>query len=142
MKLMICSSLLCLSLVAGLAVNAVAANVVKTKSGLSYTDDVVGKGAEAVAGKTVVVHYTGWLDDNGKKGKKFDSSVDRGQKFPFPLGAGRVIKGWDEGVAGMKVGGKRTLYIPADLAYGARGAGGVIPPNAKLIFDVELFEVK
>ncbi len=142
MKLMICSSLLCLSLIAGFTANAIAGEVVKTKSGLSYTDTVVGKGAEAVTGKLVVVHYTGWLDENGTTGKKFDSSVDRGQKFTFPLGAGRVIKGWDEGVAGMKVGGKRTLYIPSDLGYGARGAGGAIPPNANLIFDVELFEVK
>ena len=112
------------------------------KSGLSYEDVQMGTGAEAVSGKTVEVHYTGWLDENGQKGKKFDSSVDRGAPFSFPLGAGRVIKGWDEGVAGMKVGGKRTLMIPAELGYGARGAGGVIPPNADLIFDVELLEVE
>jgi FKBP-type peptidyl-prolyl cis-trans isomerase FkpA len=106
--------------------------------GLKYTDDQVGSGAEAQAGKTVSVHYTGWLTD----GTKFDSSKDRGQPFSFPLGAGRVIKGWDEGVAGMKVGGKRTLVIPPDLGYGARGAPGAIPPNATLKFEVELLEVK
>ena len=108
-------------------------------------DHVVGTGAEAVAGKTVVVHYTGWLFDAAapdNKGRKFDSSRDRGDKFSFPLGAGRVIAGWDQGVAGMKVGGQRTLTIPPELGYGARGAGGVIPPNATLVFDVELFEVK
>ena len=106
--------------------------------GLKYTDDQVGTGAEALTGKTVVVHYTGWLTD----GTKFDSSKDRNQPFSFPLGGGRVIKGWDEGVAGMKVGGKRTLTIPPDLGYGARGAGGVIPPNATLKFEVELLDVK
>jgi len=108
-----------------------------TPSGLQYWDIVVGTGATAVAGKPVKVHYTGWLTD----GKKFDSSLDRGQPFEFPLGAGRVIKGWDEGVAGMKVGGKRQLRIPPDLGYGGRGAGGLIPPNATLIFDVELIDV-
>lgn len=117
-----------------------------TKAGqLIKTDEKLGTGAEAVAGKTVVVHYTGWLYNPAapqSHGAKFDSSLDRGQPFSFPLGAGMVIKGWDEGVAGMKVGGKRTLIIPADLAYGARGAGGVIPPNAPLIFDVELLDVK
>ena len=113
----------------------------KTASGLQYQDQTVGTGAEAVKGKQVKVHYTGWLDQNGTKGKKFDSSVDRGDPFEFPLGAGMVIKGWDEGVQGMKVGGKRTLIIPADLGYGARGAGGAIPPNATLIFDVELLGV-
>jgi FKBP-type peptidyl-prolyl cis-trans isomerase FkpA len=106
--------------------------------GLKFTDDQVGTGAEALAGKTVSVHYTGWLTD----GTKFDSSKDRGQPFSFPLGAGRVIKGWDEGVAGMKVGGKRTLTIPPDLGYGARGAPGAIPPNATLKFEVELLDVK
>jgi FKBP-type peptidyl-prolyl cis-trans isomerase FkpA len=106
--------------------------------GLRYTDDQVGTGAEAQAGKTVFVHYTGWLLD----GTKFDSSRDRKQPFSFPLGRGQVIKGWDEGVAGMKVGGKRTLVIPPDLGYGARGAGGVIPPNATLKFEVELLEVR
>ncbi len=114
-----------------------------TASGLRYEDSVVGTGMEAVSGKRVEVHYTGWLDEgNGKKGAKFDSSVDRKQAFVFPLGAGRVIKGWDEGVAGMKVGGKRTLYIPSALGYGARGAGEVIPPSANLIFDVDLLGVK
>ncbi|HEX5647365.1 MAG TPA: FKBP-type peptidyl-prolyl cis-trans isomerase [Nitrospira sp.] len=107
-------------------------------SGLKYLDQVVGTGDTAVAGKTVSVHYTGWLEN----GKKFDSSVDRGQPFSFPLGAGRVIKGWDEGVQGMKVGGKRKLTIPSELGYGSRGAGGVIPPNATLIFDVELLGVR
>jgi FKBP-type peptidyl-prolyl cis-trans isomerase len=113
--------------------------------GVSMIDHVVGTGAEAVAGKTVVVHYTGWLFDAAAadhKGRKFDSSRDRGDKFSFPLGAGRVIAGWDQGVAGMKVGGQRTLTIPPELGYGARGAGGVIPPNATLVFDVELFDVK
>jgi FKBP-type peptidyl-prolyl cis-trans isomerase len=107
-------------------------------------DTVVGNGAEATAGSDVSVHYTGWLHDPSapdQKGKKFDSSVDRGQAFEFPLGGGRVIKGWDEGVAGMKIGGKRTLIIPAEMGYGARGAGGVIPPNATLVFDVELLGV-
>ncbi len=116
--------------------------VVTNKSGLKYIDEKAGTGAEAVPGKNVGVHYTGWLDDKGQKGQKFDSSLDRGQPFVFPLGAGRVIKGWDEGVAGMKVGGKRTLMIPASLGYGARGAGAAIPPNANLIFDVELLDVK
>jgi FKBP-type peptidyl-prolyl cis-trans isomerase len=107
-------------------------------------DNVVGTGKEAVSGKQVRVHYTGWLYEPGKaenKGAKFDSSVDRSEPFVFPLGGGRVIKGWDEGVAGMKVGGKRTLIIPAAMGYGARGAGGVIPPNATLMFDVELLDV-
>ncbi|HEX5544799.1 MAG TPA: FKBP-type peptidyl-prolyl cis-trans isomerase [Nitrospira sp.] len=111
---------------------------VTTSSGLKYVDQVVGTGDAAVAGKTASVHYTGWLES----GKKFDSSVDRGQPFSFPLGAGRVIKGWDEGVQGMRVGGKRKLTIPSDLGYGSRGAGGVIPPNATLIFDVELLGVR
>lgn len=109
-----------------------------TASGLKYVDQTIGTGEVAVAGKTTTVHYTGWLEN----GTKFDSSVDRGQPFSFPLGAGRVIKGWDEGVQGMKVGGKRKLTIPSDLGYGARGAGGVIPPNATLIFDVELLGVR
>jgi FKBP-type peptidyl-prolyl cis-trans isomerase len=112
--------------------------LVTTKSGLKYEDVKVGTGAEATAGHDVVVHYTGTLTD----GKKFDSSRDRNEPFTFPLGAGRVIKGWDEGVAGMKVGGQRKLVIPPELGYGAQGAGGVIPPNATLLFDVELLQVK
>jgi len=110
-------------------------------SGLKYTDTVDGTGAEAKRGEKVTVHYTGWLYNNGEKGKKFDSSLDRNEPFSFNLGGGQVIPGWDQGVAGMKVGGKRTLIIPANLAYGARGAGGVIPPNATLMFDVELLKV-
>lgn len=115
---------------------------ITTDSGLQYVDTTIGEGAEAVAGNHVSVHYTGWLqNDDGSKGSKFDSSKDRNQLFKFPLGAGNVIRGWDEGVQGMKVGGSRTLTIPSELGYGARGAGGVIPPNATLIFDVELFAV-
>lgn len=113
-----------------------------TSSGLQYEDTVVGTGATPQTGQTCVMHYTGWLYQDGKKGSKFDSSVDRGQPFEFPLGMGRVIKGWDEGVASMKIGGKRTLIIPSALGYGARGAGGAIPPNATLMFDVELLGVK
>jgi peptidylprolyl isomerase len=113
-----------------------------TPSGLTIADSKVGSGAEARSGNTCVMHYTGWLYENGAKGAKFDSSLDRGEPFEFGLGQGQVIKGWDEGVAGMKVGGKRTLIIPPQLGYGARGAGGVIPPNATLLFDVELLEVK
>ena len=109
-----------------------------TPSGLQYEDTVVGTGAEAKPGRNVTVHYTGWLFDNGVQGAKFDSSKDRDEPFIFPLGGGMVIRGWDEGVQGMKEGGQRTLIIPAALGYGARGAGGVIPPNAKLKFDVEL----
>jgi FKBP-type peptidyl-prolyl cis-trans isomerase len=111
---------------------------VTTPDGLKIWDLTAGSGAKAVAGTNVTVHYTGWLTD----GKKFDSSVDRGDPFNFRLGAGQVIKGWDEGVKGMMVGGKRRLEIPASLGYGSRGAGGVIPPNATLIFDVELLGVK
>jgi peptidylprolyl isomerase len=110
--------------------------------GLKYTDTKTGDGATAHPGNKVSVHYTGWLSDNGAKGKKFDSSVDRGQPFQFTLGAKQVIAGWDEGVAGMKVGGKRTLTIPPELGYGSRGAPGAIPPNATLIFDVELLQVQ
>lgn len=112
-------------------------------SGLRYEDLENGSGKEAVKGKTLSVHYTGWVNDDDEKGHKFDSSLDRGQPFVFKLGAGQVIKGWDEGFEGMKVGGKRTLYIPSNMAYGARGipqAG--IPANADLIFDVELVDVK
>lgn len=113
-----------------------------TSSGLQFEDTVVGTGATPQTGQTCVMHYTGWLYQDGKKGAKFDSSLDRGKPFEFPLGMGRVIKGWDEGVASMKIGGKRTLIIPPALGYGARGAGGVIPPNATLMFDVELLGVK
>ena len=113
-----------------------------TSSGLQITDSKIGTGAAPKSGQTCVMHYTGWLYENGAKGKKFDSSLDRGQPFEFPLGQRRVIAGWDEGVASMKVGGKRTLIIPPALGYGARGAGGVIPPNATLIFEVELLDVK
>jgi len=112
---------------------------------LIKTDIKLGEGTEATAGHNVSVHYTGWLYDEAApdhKGRKFDSSRDRNQPFDFPLGAGHVIKGWDQGVAGMKVGGQRTLVIPAHLGYGARGAGGVIPPNAMLVFDVELLAVR
>jgi FKBP-type peptidyl-prolyl cis-trans isomerase FkpA len=112
-----------------------------TPSGLQYEDTTEGSGATAAAGNFVSVHYTGWLYNNGEAGAKFDSSKDRGQPFQFPLGGGQVIRGWDEGVAGMKVGGTRRLVIPASLGYGARGAGGVIPPNATLLFEVELLGV-
>ncbi len=114
----------------------------KTESGLQYRDVKEGTGEKPKKGQTCVVHYTGWLWVDDAKGRKFDSSKDRGEPFDFPVGAGRVIKGWDEGVAGMKVGGKRELIIPPDLGYGARGAGGVIPPNATLFFEVELLEVR
>jgi len=110
----------------------------QTASGLSFEELVLGEGEIATAGQTVTVHYTGWLID----GKKFDSSKDRNDPFEFPLGAGRVIRGWDEGVQGMKVGGKRKLTIPPALGYGARGAGGAIPPNATLVFEVELLGVE
>src|SRR6202035_1558169 len=119
------------------------AQPVKTMpDGLKIIDIEVGTGPSPKPGQICVMHYTGWLYENGVKGKKFDSSVDRGQPFEFPIGQGRVIAGWDEGVATMKVGGKRTLIIPPALGYGARGAGGVIPPNATLLFDVELLDVK
>nr|WP_315717376.1 MULTISPECIES: FKBP-type peptidyl-prolyl cis-trans isomerase [unclassified Bradyrhizobium] len=113
-----------------------------TPSGLQIIDTKEGTGATPTRGQTCVMHYTGWLYENGQKGKKFDSSVDRNEPFEFPIGMKRVIAGWDEGVATMKVGGKRTLIIPPELGYGARGAGGVIPPNATLMFDVELLGVK
>ena len=113
----------------------------KTASGLEFEDTTVGTGPSPQKGQTCQMHYTGWLWVNGAKGSKFDSSVDRGSPFEFPLGMGRVIKGWDEGVASMKVGGKRTLRIPAALGYGASGAAGVIPPNATLLFEVELLDL-
>ncbi len=113
-----------------------------TPSGLQISDTQPGTGASPKTGQTCVMHYTGWLYKDGAKGAKFDSSLDRGQPFEFTIGVGQVIKGWDEGVASMKVGGKRTLIIPASLGYGARGAGGVIPPNATLMFDVELLGIK
>jgi peptidylprolyl isomerase len=119
-----------------------AAKPVTTSSGLQIIDTKPGTGPSPRSGQTVTVHYTGWLYVNGAKGSKFDSSVDLGQAFSFPIGQGQVIRGWDEGVATMKVGGKRTLIIPPALGYGSRGAGGVIPPNATLLFDVELLGVK
>ncbi|HEX5806659.1 MAG TPA: FKBP-type peptidyl-prolyl cis-trans isomerase [Macromonas sp.] len=112
-----------------------------TPSGLQFEDTVVGSGAVAEAGRRVTVHYTGWLFKNGEQGAKFDSSKDRGQPFVFPLGAGHVIKGWDEGVQGMAVGGTRRLVIPSELGYGSRGAGSIIPPNSTLLFEVELLSV-
>jgi peptidylprolyl isomerase len=131
------------SVVAPTAAMAQAAGAtVTTPSGLKITDTKVGTGTTPKAGQICVMHYTGWLYEGGAKGKKFDSSLDRGQPFEFPIGRRQVISGWDEGVATMKVGGKRTLIIPPELGYGARGAGGVIPPNATLIFDVELLDVK
>jgi peptidylprolyl isomerase len=114
----------------------------ETKSGLQFEDTVVGTGASPASGQTCIMHYTGWLWVNGAKTSKFDSSVDRGQPFEFPIGQGRVIKGWDEGVATMKIGGKRTLLIPPHLGYGDRGAGGRIPPGATLLFEVELLGVR
>lgn len=118
---------------------------VMTLSGMTMTDTVKGNGPAAKRGNIVVVHYTGWLYDPtapGNKGQKFDSSVDRGEPFSFMLGAGRVIRGWDEGLVGMTVGSKRTLVIPPDMGYGSRGAGNTIPPNATLVFDVELLELR
>ena len=112
-----------------------------TSSGLQFEDTIDGTGEEAVSGQHVSVHYTGWLYSNGVKGAKFDSSKDRGDAFKFYLGAGQVIKGWDEGVVGMRVGGTRVLVIPPELGYGTRGAGGVIPPNATLMFEVELLDI-
>ncbi len=127
---------------AGPAAAQTRGKIMTTASGLKIEDTKVGEGASPKTGQTCVMHYTGWLYVNGAKGAKFDSSLDRGQPFSFPIGAQRVIAGWDEGVATMKVGGKRTLIIPPELGYGARGAGGVIPPNATLLFEVELLDVK
>ncbi len=110
-------------------------------NGIQFHDETVGEGASPARGQTVTVHYTGWLDDHGQPGKKFDSSRDRGSPFKFTIGVQQVIAGWDLGVATMQVGGRRTLIIPAEHGYGARGAGGVIPPNASLIFDVELLGI-
>jgi peptidylprolyl isomerase len=139
--------LLVLAVIAAVATLAPAAaqtagKPMTTPSGLQIIDIKAGTGASPKMGQICVMHYTGWLYENGAKGAKFDSSVDRGKPFEFPIGMHRVIAGWDEGVATMKVGGKRTLIIPPDLGYGARGAGGVIPPNATLMFDVELIEIK
>lgn len=116
--------------------------MITTPSGLQYEDTHHGEGDMARAGQYVTVHYTGWLWENGEKGEKFDSSLDRNDPFEFGLGQGMVIQGWDEGVQGMKIGGKRSLLIPAELGYGARGAGGVIPPHATLLFEVELLGVE
>jgi FKBP-type peptidyl-prolyl cis-trans isomerase FkpA len=141
-KFVLVFSILTMTAVAcGGEVNMAQSNITE----LIKTDAVVGSGSEAVAGRRVTVHYTGWLYDTGapdNKGKKFDSSRDRSEPFTFRLGGGEVIRGWDEGVAGMKVGGRRTLTIPSDYGYGASGAGGVIPPNATLLFDVELLDVR
>jgi len=137
--LSLCVAILCALL---WSPSAMSATKVTTPSGLQYIDLTAGNGEVAKAGDQVSVHYTGWLQNpDGSKGKKFDSSKDRGQPFQFALGQGQVIKGWDEGVQGMKVGGERELIIPPALGYGASGAGGVIPPNATLIFDVELLGV-
>jgi FKBP-type peptidyl-prolyl cis-trans isomerase len=114
----------------------------KTATGLQYEDTTLGTGVEATAGKTCVMHYTGWLWTSGAKGSKFDSSLDRAEPFSFRLGARQVIAGWDEGIVGMRIGGRRTLLIPPELGYGARGAGRVIPPNATLLFEVELLELR
>ena len=131
-----------LACVPTIAAAQTAGKTMTTASGLQTIDTTVGTGASPKPGQTCVMHYTGWLYEDGKKGKKFDSSVDRNEPFEFPIGQHRVIAGWDEGVATMKVGGKRTLIIPPALGYGARGAGGAIPPNATLMFDVELLAVK
>ena len=127
--------------VATMTATTAAAQQAVLPGGTRVTEVKAGSGALAEPGRAVAVHYTGWLYLDGGKGTKFDSSRDRGDPFDFPLGAGHVIRGWDEGVAGMKIGGKRTLIIPPEMGYGARGAGGVIPPNATLVFDVELLEV-
>jgi peptidylprolyl isomerase len=141
--LAVTAALLCAGAIAvSVPTPAESAEPMTTASGVRFTDTKPGTGAEAKPGQTASVHYTGWLDSGGAKGAKFDSSLDRGEPFEFKLGAGQVIRGWDDGVAGMKVGGKRTLIIPPELGYGANGAGGVIPPNATLIFEVELLGVK
>ncbi len=124
------------------AAQSAGSTMTTTPSGLKITDTTVGTGASPKTGQLCVMHYTGWLYNDGVKGQKFDSSLDRGQPFEFSIGKRQVIGGWDEGVASMKVGGKRTLIIPPELGYGARRAGGVIPPNATLMFDVELLDVK
>lgn len=136
--LFVAAAMGCLVVLPAYAAEKKVDKMITTDSGLKYTDVVVGTGASPVKGKSVKVHYTGTLEN----GTKFDSSVDRKQPFSFIIGVGQVIKGWDEGVMGMKVGGKRKLVIPANLGYGARGAGGVIPPNATLLFDVELLDVQ
>jgi peptidylprolyl isomerase len=141
-RLLISTILVALAAAPLVAGPAWAAGEVTTPSGLRIIDVKPGTGPVPQAGQTVSVNYTGWLFIDGKKGKKFDSSLDRGQPFSFTLGQGQVIKGWDEGLATMHVGGKRTLIIPPDLGYGASGAGGVIPPNATLIFEVDLLGVK
>jgi peptidylprolyl isomerase len=138
---MTCASV-SLACVPTIAAAQTAGKTMTTASGLQIIDSTVGTGASPKPGQICVMHYTGWLYENGQKGKKFDSSVDRNEPFEFPIGQHRVIAGWDEGVATMKVGGKRTLIIPPALGYGVRGAGGAIPPNATLMFDVELLAVK
>lgn len=141
-KLVFATALLAMTPLSAIARDEIdPAKLKKTESGLQYLDRVEGKGAKPAEGQICEVHYTGWLWENGKKGEKFDSSVDRGRTFKFPVGQKRVIKGWDEGVAMMKVGGKRVLVIPPALAYGENGAGGVIPANATLLFEVELIGV-
>jgi len=135
-------ALLVVAALAATPAPAKAQPVMTTPTGLKIIDIKPGTGASPKTGQTCVMHYTGWLYENSAKGKKFDSSVDRNEPFAFKIGVGQVIRGWDEGVSTMKVGGKRTLIIPPELGYGARGAGGVIPPNATLIFDVELLDIK
>jgi peptidylprolyl isomerase len=135
-------ALIAITISGGAAMAQSSVKPVTTSTGLQIVDTKVGTGPSPRQNQTAVVHYTGWLYVNGAKGKKFDSSVDRNEPFEFPVGAGRVIQGWDQGVATMKVGGKRTLIVPPQLGYGASGAGGVIPPNATLIFDVELLRLK